>query len=164
MGNLPLDRERQLTGQNAAAPRRIPESARSRLSQVTSRSLPAHGMWPHGKPVAAMTRGRMESQCIFFSGLWPKTAPPRALAHYRLWLQTSCPGLWPLPEPPHGPCPLPEPPAHDLRFAIHLCPSHMPHRHPPLHTLHLLIPTDAAVTSQLSVRKSANLNRHSRLS
>ena len=26
----------------------------------------------------------------------------RALAHYRLWLQTSSPGVLPLPEPPDG--------------------------------------------------------------
>jgi hypothetical protein len=33
---------------------------------------------------------------LFFSGLWPKTAPPRAPAHDRLW-------LWALSEPPpHG--------------------------------------------------------------
>ena len=44
---------------------------------------------------------------ISFSGLWPKTAPPGAPAHYRLWLQTSSPGLWPLPEAPHGLWPLP---------------------------------------------------------
>ena len=33
---------------------------------------------------------------LSFSGLGPKTAPPRAPAHYRLSLQTSSRGLWPL--------------------------------------------------------------------
>ena len=41
-------------------------------------------------------------------------APPRALAHYRLWLQTSSPGVLPLPEPPDGLWPLPDPPPHGL--------------------------------------------------
>ena len=58
-------------------------------------------------------------------GLWPMTklkglrpgavmAPPRALAHYRLWLQTSSPGVLPLPEPPDGLWSLPDPPPHGL--------------------------------------------------
>ena len=38
----------------------------------------------------------------------------RALAHYRLWLQTSSPGVLPLPEPPDGLWSLPDPPPHGL--------------------------------------------------
>ena len=38
----------------------------------------------------------------------------RALAHYRLWLQTCSPGVLPLPEPPDGLWSLPDPPPHGL--------------------------------------------------
>ena len=51
---------------------------------------------------------------LSFSGLWPKTAPPRARAHY---LQAAADFFsWPvaLPQPPHGLWPLPEPPPHGL--------------------------------------------------
>ena len=91
----------------------------ARMSNNTIDQRPESSQLPRPCPRSDLSRHQFlavpAKVCrIFFSGLWPKTAPPRAPAHYRLWLQTSSPGLWPLREPPHHQWPLPAPPPHGL--------------------------------------------------
>ena len=72
----------------------------SRFGKWTGRR-PGSSQLPRPCPGSALPRhqflARPAQVChLFFSGPWPKTAPPRATADYRLSPQTPSPGLWPL--------------------------------------------------------------------